>query len=724
MSIKDKMYEKIVRGNSNVQYEYEKYVIENIDEHNKSRFKHWYVLLKLIWHYEVKKETSYLYYQKSVKSSTSQNVHTEIQNIERKDSIKRNKEIKNDSKNSIELRSTKQNNRNLVLNSAESIATPRVKPFIWVKGLFNYEIISFDIFDTLILRRTSEPRDVFTLLGAEFQIVDFSRIRFEAEKEAREISLALYGNREVNIYDIYKKVNEKTGLDISYGVEKEFEFELKVCFSNPYMKCMYDILKSQNKRIYIVSDMYWPKEYLVRLLNENGYEGFVDVLVSCDYKGGKRNGVLFEQLLEIEKDKKIVHIGDNVEADINGAKSYGIDTRYYANVQTSGNMYRENGMSPLVRSAYRGIVNSTLHNGTKQYSEQYEYGFVYGGLFVLGYVNWIHKLAIEKGIEKIVFLARDGYIYKRIYDKLYTDIPSEYALWSRAASLKYACNYTREDFLKRNIDHRINKKWKISSMLCANSLDELVQFLSQYNLSPDELIHEGNKKILENFFDANWDKVLDIQKKGQDYAKQYYESIIKDSSSILLVDTGWRGDNQLALRRLIMDEWKTKCKVYCCMAATIASDRNIVNIADDVMFCYMFSSCHNRMLYDSFNKNNVINMAIFELFSQSPCPSFDGFGENGEFIFGYAEVENYEIISEIIQGIEDFCNKYIEWFGYNKFMLNISGYDAYLPFRKLTRQYRPVKNAVGQVRFQQVVGIDKSKQVTKTLLELMRENGI
>lgn len=733
--MKEYIYNKIVKTDSRVNYEYSRYVWENITEHRTKRGKRWRFLFRLIWHYRIRKKEGYYHYPLPQNENIIHETEDKCDQLKRErdnnTSVVRNKSVDiNKSKTvttikSIDINKSKTIVPNYILDCSESALTGRVKPYIWVKGMMGYDLISFDIFDTLLLRKISNPRDLFIMLGNELKIVSFSNIRVEAEKTARTKMQALYGNQEVNIFDIYNEINLKTGLNVDYGVKKEFEFEMKVCFANPYMKIIFDLLRVNGKRIVITSDMYWPKEYLKKLLNYNGYDGFEDILVSCEWKGGKKNGILFKYLLQLVDEKQqIVHIGDNPIADIKPAAEFGISTRYYKNVQELGNIFRENGMSRVVGGGYKGIVNSKLHNGMENLSEQYEYGFKYGGLFVLGYVNWIHKLVLEKKIDKILFMARDGYIYKKIYDKLYNDVKSEYALWSRIASMKYSCDYAREDFLRRNIDHKVGKGWTIKSMLEAIGLQKMIPFLKRYSLKENEIIHAGNKKKIEEFFYKCWGQVLEIQHKGQEYAMKYYKALISDSKKVLLVDTGWRGDNQIALKRLIEEKWGLGCNVLCCMAATIEADRNLTYLAEESLFSYMFSNNNNRMLFDSFIKNKNVNMAIFEIFSQAPYPSFDGFDEDGNFVFGYAEVENYPIIVQVQQGIEDFCDQYIEAFGKYKYMMNISGYDAYLPFRGFVRNYRLAKKALGEFRFQQVIGINKSTQMEKRLIEVMKENGL
>ena len=49
--MKDWFYEKFVRKNPRVQRAYETYVQGHLEEHQRSRFKHWLILLALSWKY-------------------------------------------------------------------------------------------------------------------------------------------------------------------------------------------------------------------------------------------------------------------------------------------------------------------------------------------------------------------------------------------------------------------------------------------------------------------------------------------------------------------------------------------------------------------------------------------------------------------------------------------------------------------------------------------------
>lgn len=103
-------------------------------------------------------------------------------------------------------------------------------------------------------------------------------------------------------------------------------------------------------------------------------------------------------------------------------------------------------MTSLIGSAYRGIVNAKLQNGDKQYSQYYEFGYTYAGFLVLGYCKFINDYCKNHWIDKILFLSRDGYILKSVYDRLYPDSNTEYVYWSRSAATKLTVNRFKMNF--------------------------------------------------------------------------------------------------------------------------------------------------------------------------------------------------------------------------------------------------------------------------------------
>ena len=223
------------------------------------------------------------------------------------------------------------------------------------------------------------------------------------------------GEREVTLLDIYQLVAQETGIDPQKGADLEFSLECELCWANPYMLEVFHLLAAQGKTLAALSDMYLTKELLTRLLSLKGYEDFDQVMVSCDYNCSKRDGGLFDLLKERYPGRRIVHVGDNRISDIEKAGEKGLDTRFYQNVNEAGNVFRAKDMSRLAGSAYRGIVNAKLHSGYQQYSPYYEVGFVYTGIYVMGFCQWICRYVRNTKSKRFCFWHGKGTFIRKSF---------------------------------------------------------------------------------------------------------------------------------------------------------------------------------------------------------------------------------------------------------------------------------------------------------------------
>ena len=155
--------------------------------------------------------------------------------------------------------------RKIVVGS-ESQLTRKMSPMRMADLLEVYDVISFDVFDTLILRKVSEPADVFYALQEKLDYPDLRRVRIEAEKKKKQKRYALCGDYEVNFEEIWTEAERLTGIDASYGMQAEFEAELLFASGNPYfLKVVPELLKRGKKPV-ICSDMYLGQERIRELL--------------------------------------------------------------------------------------------------------------------------------------------------------------------------------------------------------------------------------------------------------------------------------------------------------------------------------------------------------------------------------------------------------------------------------------------------------------------------
>ena len=685
MKIKDTVYNQLVRKNEDVSREYERYVMEHIDEHYENRLKHWNVLRSLIWHYRIRgKKEPLLYWdgeqapvqiQESGQQTTGQQALSGSRGQEGTRGQQGHGSGGSQEKKKAEKKLP-------YLAGAESDILKRPKPHHFVKQFLKYDIVSFDIFDTLLLRPLARPVDLFMIVGEKLGIMDFFNIRIEAERQAREIQYSRYGNREVNIEDIYKIIEQRTGIDRQAGIRAEFGTELELCHANPYMLRSYELLKDQGKKIILVSDMYLGSAYLRELLEKCGYTGYADLIVSCEHGTSKSRGGLYDVVAKKYSGESIVHIGDNPLGDVQRAKEHGISAYYYKNVNEAGMQYRADRMSLLVGSAYAEIVNAHLYNGLQTYSPHYEYGFTYGGIYILGYCSWIARMCKKNGTEKILFLARDGYIYQKVFEKLDTGMDHEYLYWSRIPASMLSARLDKHHFLDNFVYQKAGNKLKktdLASLLKSIGLESFEQYLGEHKLSRDSILDGENASSVAEMFVRHWDEVVRIMEENTREILDYLKEAVRGNKKIAIVDVGWTGKNIMYLKKIIHRYIDPQCEVECFLAAFRSAANQTLEL-DESIHTYLFSYDYNRSLYDSHANKGLFPMnSVFEIFTQAPMPSFYGIRE-GKFQFDFPEVENYPVIREIDRGILDFADMYLKSYKNVPYMKNISGHDACTPY--------------------------------------------
>ena len=475
---------------------------------------------------------------------------------------------------------------------------------------------------------------------------------------------------------------------------------------------VFQILKSAGKHIYATSNMYIPKEKMRVLLAKCGYEGFEDILVSCDYHCGKGNGALFRVLQsKVKSDNTIVHIGDNVGADIKGAQAAGIDAKYYMACRNLGDPQRGAGMSPLIGSAYRGVINTRLHNGMETFSEFWEYGYIYGGLIVLGYVNWLHEQAVQNGITKILFLSRDGFILKKVFDALFDDISSEYVFWSRISALRNVCDSERNPFLERIIGERCGSGDTIRTAFEVAGIENLLDQLEENGLSPDMPLLAENKAFIIDFLVSHWDLVKKELEVHQKSTSAYLQELVGNEDRISIVDIGWSGRNLITLVKALNQVGLKSEKISLYMIGSIYKNQNITQILSNNLQCYMFDVCKNRNIHDRFCKQSAFGLEAIEKIFSASHSSFIGFENGTKMEFAAPEIDNYFAFQEIERGAMEFCRDYYLAFQQYPYLNNIGGYDAYIPIRFLFDNPDALYRVIGNLTYVKGISLNDRHKI-------------
>lgn len=276
-----------------------------------------------------------------------------------------------------------------------------------------YEIISFDLFDTLFLRKIRKPTDIFEIVEYISKTNEFAKKRILAEKNVRKKSQF----EEVTLDEIYDN------LDFSNKDElKEFELEIEeeFIYVNPKIKAILNKAKEKKKKIILVSDMYLPQYFIENILKK--YNIHYDKLyLSSTIKKTKASGNLFEYILDDLKisSTNLFHIGDSYYSDIKMAKKFDIHTYFYENhlEYCKRNNLIEKESEELALKIVDGLIVNKISLSNIEKDFWYLMGYKVAGILYFGFVLWLYEQVKKFNINKLVFLSRDGFILKSVFNK-------------------------------------------------------------------------------------------------------------------------------------------------------------------------------------------------------------------------------------------------------------------------------------------------------------------
>jgi FMN phosphatase YigB (HAD superfamily) len=205
------------------------------------------------------------------------------------------------------------------------------------------DLVSVDVFDTLLWRKAPYPTDVFHLLGRrlrELRMVGpevapevFGHLREEAERRARARRSARDDGPEVRLAEIYQEFPR--WLFTTFGpeefMEQELALEAELTEPNLDLVPLLEHATALGIPVVAVSDTYFSEGHLRRLLDRPAYAGLKlsAVYTSSDHRTNK--GMELYQLVLQDFDVpagRVLHVGDNRDADETAARRAGLQTLY------------------------------------------------------------------------------------------------------------------------------------------------------------------------------------------------------------------------------------------------------------------------------------------------------------------------------------------------------------------------------------------------------------
>lgn len=516
------------------------------------------------------------------------------------------------------------------------------------------ELISFDIFDTLLFRKTNTPETVFDLIGRHFGIHGFRKLRMDEQNEASRRAWAACQYPHADMDQIYEVLSEHTEIPVNWAEVKEFEIQMErdALIANREMLEIFQYVKEQGKRVVATSDMYLFASQLKMFLEDNGFTGFDTIYCSADEHKAKFNRELFELVAQKEQVpyEKILHIGDKQRDDGDYPASYGIQTFVYQ---------RDADMEKVSRAGSSDIDNGVykiLYDSRKGF--WYNLGVEVGGPLYMGLYQFLLKKQ-QQSQKKIYFLSRDGYNMHQLFRNIGHD-NVEYVYTSRRALMLASITELNERDIRTLPPYTTGQTvGEILDYLCIERTR--IQHLDKAGFSSfDDIVEtEAQMETFRQIYVLNRDVVLAQCRKEREAAIRYFNSIGFFDADAICFDCGWQGSSQEILEHFKKAAGYSHVRHDFLYFGIKNGDKSRWQLRGMHYDTYLFDFYKNHALQTDLH-NNVV---MYELFFSAPHESVHYYDETGSPVLedGCGDTEKADLLEGILDFVQtglDFAVKY------------------------------------------------------------------
>lgn len=546
----------------------------------------------------------------------------------------------------------------------------------------NYEIVTFDIFDTLVTRKIYEPDDSFYIVESRIKkkglnIENYLEKRKQAEEKVRK-EKNFQGDCDID--EIYQKFQILTGItkeqaEMVKHIEVETEYELVIPRYD--MLALYNRLLKDNKKIILISDMYLTKEMIANILKKCGYENWYDLMVSSDLGVRKDTGAMWTYFFERYGEKKTIHCGDNETSDIHKLAVLGKDNLYVMRGVKLNTLMKtryvmdDEKLNPLESVVIGMVMNRIIVNSpfalnqmrdSSLISNFYDLGYAVIAPVLFYYMIWLIRNTDEKK-EQLLFAAREGYYLQKVFH-----IFQKYI--EKAGCIQEHYLYiSRRAITVANIKNRDDIE-EIMSTPYIGTLRELLYYRLGFwtpGLSDAVVELPREKEMVMNVVDEHLDEIVFNAKQEREAYLKYMRLIDmqNDAKQMTVVDLGYAGTAQYYLAKLT--EKKINGKYF-------AVQKNLKPLQ---LGCDVFSCFNKELNKGDVNNNLIYKCSLFlEAFLTSPDGQFQYFEDkNGklepQFLHEARKEEQMKNLDQVYEGVKDYVTSILELFGEDIFNYDI-----------------------------------------------------
>jgi FMN phosphatase YigB (HAD superfamily) len=467
--------------------------------------------------------------------------------------------------------------------------------------LDDYDVFSFDVFDTLLFRDCREPGDIFERVGQrsseqcakwEYSPIAYRALRIEAEYRAR--SRKPRGS-DCTFDEIFAEMPFDSEI-IRLLRQFEIACEMDALYLNDNVYSLMCECRARGRKIVIVSDMYHSGRRILDYLSNAGVDTRIidDVFVSSECGCFKAGGHLFGQLLAkyaAQDASRVLHIGDNLRSDIDGAESIGIAALHYGVVPGEfGGTYdyeryvydvRLGGIQSLRKLS---AASSAGENGDAE-SAMFALGAeTIGPLYAL-FADWVLRTAERRGIKLILPFMREGELMSQVIRNAIaasgTKIACEPLYISRRPV--FAASYFEHNYDARICQALLRDMRTIADMFGELGLDlEHSAFADVPTQTLAELKSDDRLPALDAYLHGETVKrdVLAYAKRQRELLTRYLSGMT-DGRAAMTVDIGTRGTTERHLRDIanVKSDFPKLSHVLM-MGSAVSNCENILNGVD------------------------------------------------------------------------------------------------------------------------------------------------
>lgn len=567
--------------------------------------------------------------------------------------------------------------------------------------------ISFDLFDTLLIRRTHDPdlvkpataRFIAEKLAALGRVVSWEEVqdlRDRAEREQREATGRRFADQEARYPDFMTQLLRQLfpGQDVTALLAEVtgYELDMEAAMLVPRAGLVEWLrrMHASGRKILVLSDVYLPAEHLRRLIEGAGFLDAVDsVISSADSFLAKASGKAFQLVQEqYGLDRAAwLHIGDNPHSDGLKPAEFGLralvlrDAGEKQRNSLEKRYYKYSLGQPFWRGRDLQQLCLPLEAENVPRPFLYRYGFLVLAPLLAAFVQGVLEECLKSGIGRLYFFSREGWLLEKIWHLLApvlhpaAALPrASYLYVSRMALAGASCAH--QGMVQSSADIVFlpagNRDFRDLCRVFALDPAPFAPHLARQGLAEDTVLSDKHKGYaLENrrrfnllFRDPLFQEEVKRQTADSNLALQRYleaEGFFAEPS-VALVDIGWMG----TIQRFLFDAVKHRPDVPACRGYVLAATRGIV--FPEEAKNSLRGLLYDRDRFDLAGSSILYARDLFEEACRAPSPTLNAYALKGagyELLFrttedrtGRAEQEQDAYYAPLQEGILDGVRRY------------------------------------------------------------------